>query len=510
MEVELKLLIDPQSRDALLEHPLLAAHATGKPHTNTQTDIYFDTPQLRLRRNAAGLRVRRVAKTFTQTLKQAADGAGALHSRHEWESALPAATPDLALLRRVVDDKRARHALLDARSVKRRLAPVFKTKVKRTVWDLKLQDGDLVECALDEGRLECGGQSVPISELELELKSGDPAHLYAFALALHDSLPMQVGIQSKADRGYALLDPQERSAVKAAALHLSSDMSSEQAFQAIVDNCLAQVQANAGIVADSDDVEGLHQMRVGMRRLRSALNMYKESIRLPDDLQVEVDWLTAQLGAARDWDVLAGTTVETVARELPDTPQIAELRQAASGMRLEKHRQAAAAVKSARYTRLILNLGGWTQGAGWRDGMAPDARTQLSAQLATFARKTMRKDQRRLHTRGKNLQAATPEARHRVRIAAKKTRYAAEFFQSLLPKRQLQPYVQALARLQDELGYLNDATVADRLLGELSAGQTELCGGIGFIKGVLAARVKHDDKQIGKLWRQFARMKLPT
>ena len=92
----------------------------------------------------------------------------------------------------------------------RLLAPVFSTDVVRTLWDLALPGGDTVEMALDQGKLEAGGEMAPVSEIELELKSGDPVRLFDFALALQQQIPLQVGSGSKAERGYALGRPQAR------------------------------------------------------------------------------------------------------------------------------------------------------------------------------------------------------------------------------------------------------------------------------------------------------------
>jgi triphosphatase len=511
MEVELKLLVDAKFKDALLQHPLLASHALSKPHERNVSDTYYDTPKRSLRHCDAGLRVRHIDKVWVQTLKRGGSANGGLHSRHEWESRVAGPAPDLPLLRETVDDKQTRRDVLDKPAVQHKLTPVFTTKVKRTVWDLRLEDGDLVECSLDQGRIECGDQSVPISELELELKSGEPAHLYNFALALNDTIPLHIGTQSKADRGYALLDPVTPHAVKASPLRLTATMSFEDAFQAIIANCLSHIQQNEDMVATSRDVEALHQMRVGMRRLRSALAMFDDTIRLPEVLQQELDWLAGALGAARDWDVLTISTLPSVTKELPDAPDLAPLHQAAEAMAAARHDDASSAVGSSRTTRLILGLNGWLQGSVWRAAMPPAARARarLSAPVCGFVEDTLKQDQRRLHRRGKNLATATPTARHRVRIAAKKTRYATEFFESLLKPRRARSYVAALARLQDQLGLLNDATVADRLLTELGEHNAELQASAGYIRGVLAARAQHGDAAVLKSWKRFAAMALP-
>lgn len=145
-----------------------------------------------------------------------------MHSRHEWESPVAGPSLELARLRYLIDDKKVRRKILDARALQKRLAPVFTTNFKRMVWDLQLQDGGRIECALDHGKIEHGGKNVPMGELELELKSGDPRQLFDLALGLQNDIPMHIGNRSKADRGYSLLSPQPETAVKATRLALST------------------------------------------------------------------------------------------------------------------------------------------------------------------------------------------------------------------------------------------------------------------------------------------------
>jgi triphosphatase len=511
MEVELKLVLDPKFKAALLRHPLLNGQSASKPHDVTVADTYYDTADLRLRQSDIGLRVRRVNGGWVQNISSGGTAHGGLHASHEWESPVNGAAPELGRLRDVVDDKSTRRLVRDAAARKNGLAPVFTTNVKRTAWQLQPAEAELIECALDQGRVECDGKITPINEFELELKSGDPIHLFDLALALQKDIPLQIASKSKADRGYALLDPTLPAAIKAIRLDLKPAMSVEQAFQEIAFNTLAHIQDNADGVAERHDVESLHQMRVGMRRLRSALSMYKRLLRLPADLRQELDWLAAELGDARDWDVLAGSTLPAVAKDLPDPAAIHSVQGAARAKAEEHHVAAAAAVGSPRYTRLMLGVSRWVQAAGWQDDeeMMNQSANRLAQPVTKFARATLKRDQRRLRARADGLGEATPEARHRVRIAAKKTRYAAEFFGSLFSPKRVQPYIKSLTGLQDELGFLNDATVADRLLSDLPAAQPELTADVGFVKGFLVARSRNDDSKIIRLWKRFERIGMP-
>ena len=531
MEIELKLSLAPQDASRLRAHPLLAQSAQG-PLVLQMHDIYVDTPDLQLCRHQAGLRVRQVDGRWVQTLKAGGTVSGGLHSRHEWEGEVPGPQPDLAALDAAIGRKQPIRALLRQDAIRDALRPVFTTRIERTVWQLRTPQGDEIECVLDQGVIERGadgadgangvdgvGYSVAVSEIELELKQGQAASLFDVALALLQEVPLQLGHMSKAERGYRLAAPQPLRAVKAQPLALDAAMSVEQAFLAIAGNCLEQVSGNQDGVAAGADVESVHQMRVGLRRLRSALGMFKSLLALPDALKNELGWLGGALGEARDWDVLAGNTLAQLDGEA--ATDAAALAAAAHAQARLKHVEAAQAVTSARCTACMLGLQRWLQARAWRDSCSVRQVRRLDAPVSPFAQATVRKDQRRLMKRGKRLLHASPQQRHQVRIAAKKTRYATEFFASLFAARTVQPYVGRLSALQDELGWLNDVQVADRLLQQLpdvQADQADQSAQDGlrlhaaFIRGYLAARAQAQgtDGRMHKAWRRFKAARLPA
>lgn len=509
MEVELKLLVDPDSAKDILDHPLLKKYAVSEPHRQNLSDIYFDTPDNHFRRSGAALRVRRVDDYWVQTLKAGGNMASGLYQRHEWESRVGSAEPDLSALKNMVSHKNAWGKLLRSPVVEDKLQPIFTTQVKRTVWELRLPAGDDVEFALDQGSFERDGAKQPISEMELELKSGNPLHILDFALELQEEIPVRIGNQSKSDRGYALFLQHKPQPVKAESLKLNKKMNIEQAFQAIVQNCMEQIQANEQAVAQNHDAESLHQMRVGLRRLRSGLGLFKEIIALPDDIQQDLDWLGTELGDARDWDVLAGSTLEAVESEKIDAAAVLKVKQAALAKANTMHEAVTEAVNSTRYARLILSLNRWVQGCGWRNVISEGATDRLTEKLTKFSAMMLTQDQKRLRKRGKQLQGANPEARHRVRIAAKRMRYDSEFFRTLYPAKKVKPYLKALSSLQDKLGWLNDAAVADKLLCELQDGSPELAANAAYIRGYLAARMETDAKKIHKGWKVLKTTSLP-
>jgi triphosphatase len=296
-------------------------------------------------------------------------------------------------------------------------------------------------------------------------------------------------------------------AVKGRAAKLSKKMTVEQAFQAISVNCMDQIQANRDAVAHNQDVESLHQMRVGLRRLTSALQLFGDFFRIPDDLRRDLDWLGERLGEARDWDVLSESTLPRVVDGIEDKFQLIGINTVAAVKSAEQHAALSEAVSSRRYKRLIFSFARWVHSGDWRDAMPRKRRKQLASRISEFARDLLSHEQHRLLKRGGKLSAATPKARHKVRIAAKKARYAAEFFQSLLPK--TKPYIKSLSHLQDELGRLNDISVADRLLKELTGEHIELQESAALVRGYLAASAANDVKKINGLWKKFSSAKLP-
>lgn len=307
-------------------------------------------------------------------------------------------------------------------------------------------------------------------------------------------------------------------AVRAAPVALTRQLSAEQAFRRIADSCRAQIAANHAAVARGNAPEALHQMRVGLRRLRSLLELFAPLLALPEPLRADLHWLGGELGAARDWDVLAASTLARVAEDLPDDMELVLVRLAAETRANELRAAAADAVSAERYADLMRNLGSWLHDAAWRGHCTEWQRKALARSAPAFADEVLEHSRKRLLKRGRKLRSkgaasraeASVAARHRVRIAAKRARYAAEFFQSLYPKKRVRPYIDTLARLQDELGWLNDSAVADRLLKKLQHGEARLDGSAAFTRGYLASSKQGSGQKLRKLWRRVEAVHAPA
>jgi CHAD domain-containing protein len=300
--------------------------------------------------------------------------------------------------------------------------------------------------------------------------------------------------------------PTSPKAAKAVALKLNKRMSVEEAFQAIVRNCVGQMQDNAAGVARYPDLEFLHQMRIALRRLDAAFALFGELVAVPPAIANELEWLGAELGPARDWDVFLESTLPRVAGSLPGNASIEPVRAAARAQRELAHARASDAVSSARFSKLIGEFERWCDQRAWRDDISGKQKTRLKMRVGDFAEGVLAQEQQRLLKRGRKLKEFGTDQLHRARIGAKRARYAAQFFESLFPGKQVRPYVQALRSLQDELGWFNDAAVATRLLDEICEHNDALQEGPGpaLVRGYLAAVREQSEDRARKLWKKFA------
>lgn len=513
MEVELKLLVAPGDLARIDRHPAVRAVRRGGARRRALVTVYYDTPDAALARAGVALRLRRDGDRWIQTLKGGGTAAAGLHARDEIEWSLDGDALNVGLL-----DATPYAELFAKRKVRDRLQPVFTTEFERTARTLAFPDGTLAELALDRGAIRADGGEAPISEAEIELKGGDATRLFALAREIARDIPVRLGHASKAERGYALgrgAPPPQ----KARVVRLDGTQSAGAGLRRIALACIAQMQANEDGLPAGHDPEYLHQLRVGLRRLRSCIGLVaaatsKEAVA---PLAEELRWLGGALGPARDWDVFMTETFPPLARRFSKAAGLASFRARAARVRRAHAAAARDAVASPRYTALLLALGeafarddlpGFARNATPTGGESAPQSSQgpgLDAPVGAFAAFVLGKRDRSVRKRGRDVPTATPEARHRVRIAAKKLRYAAEFFATLYPAKRVARYVEALQDLQDILGALNDAAVVDRLLGEVSAG-----GGRpiapeidGLVRGWVASAAEHELARFKRAWRGF-------
>lgn len=504
-EIELKLKIPRESLRRLLHHRALSRFGAGRPVKTRLISTYFDTPDLRLMRERIALRVRKVGGRHIQTLKCAPRAEGGVNARREWETEIRHDRPDLGALGDSALKKR-----LAPHKIAPRLRAMFVTDIKRETWPLKVKGAE-IELAVDVGEIKSAGARVPVCEAEFELKSGGIDGIYALARELHKSVPFIIEPLTKAERGYALaadISPQPR---KAEPLSFGKRATAGEAFQQIGRNGLLHLRANEACVRVGAAAEGIHQLRVAVRRLRSALSVFKHIIALDARRKVasELKWIAKECARAREWDVFQDELLTPLRQRLPDEPTLGSFADAVARARAEADGAVADMLASPRYTKAILDAEAWWEGKAWR----MDANGGIDQPAAKFAAKRLKKLHKRICEYGDRLADLKIAELHELRIHAKKLRYAAEFFRGLFGGVKIsRDYLAALAGIQDRLGALNDSLVVRDLLAEVKRRAPELDRDVfarasALITGWNSAKVETDLKALPKAWNVFAQIR---
>lgn len=456
-EIELKLRLDPADLERFRRDSLIHRAKSGRAVSKRLLAVYYDTANLDLKSRKMAFRIRQEGSERVQTVKGAAGGAG-LQRRLEFNATTTAHHPDLAL---IADE--ALRGEIAALTEKSPFVPVFTTDIRRTAWMLDL-DGGAVELALDVGRIESEGRSVDVCEAELELKGGTPQALLDFALALSERYSCHVGEESKAARGYALFQQSEPKPRKAEKLVLNAKDSAWSSLGRIVEEGTAQVLGNESVILAAKDIEGIHQGRVAIRRIRAALSAFRPV--LPDEirspLNKELRRQQLALGVARDWDVFLDETLRPLSRREDAPKALLGFMDRAEAARARGYKRAHKVLRSPRYGRLQLALVRFPY-LSEPDGVNGLSTGEVARQLLD------ERFQAVLQAAGNEPTALPEEALHALRIDIKKFRYAIEFFESLYPSKTVKPWRSASKKLQECLGGLNDAVVHAGLVDAMDA-----------------------------------------
>ena len=348
-EIELKLAIDPADVTAFRRLPVLREKCVDGPARRKVLNVYFDTPGFALRASAMALRLRKSGGSWLQTLKTAGGSAGGLHHRGEWEYPLSVPQLDLALFRQTPLAK-----LRQSRDLHLMLKPVFTTDFTRTTWQFEIAPGQRVEIALDQGVIRCGERTAIISEVEIELLEGSAATVFEVAQTLASRVTLRPDNLSKAERGYLLFRPEGRMAVRARPVELKRSWHSHQALRTIVSACLDHLGANIAGALETDDPEYIHQARVALRRLRSAMRIFRP-VNM-ESVGADLKWLTGALSDARDWDVLMTETLPVLLEAFGDSRAAKDLMAAGITLRNKARESARVALASRRAALLVMSL----------------------------------------------------------------------------------------------------------------------------------------------------------
>ncbi|SDT27617.1 CYTH and CHAD domain-containing protein [Bradyrhizobium canariense] len=456
-EIEVKLQLPSASPARLRRVPLLRK-INGSTRKENQVSVYFDTGRLKLRNSGLTLRVRHVGDRYIQTIKS---DIGELFERGEWETEIRSDWPDLKQA-----DASALQPL-DIKRLRKQLRPVFETRVQRTTYPLTGKDCDIV-LTIDRGEIDAGDSTLPLCEAELELKQGDRARLFEFAIAFARATSAELAIKSKSQRGYELLAGDGVSAVKGDEVEIAPGTPAKTAFQSIASACLKQIVANKPAIL-AGDPEGIHQMRVGLRRLRAAISLFSAIVtdaKTPG-IKTGLKWLTNELGPAREFEVFLTRVVAPLGKQHARLTGMRSLSHDLAERREAAIARALAAVSSKRFRELTLNCAAWLEVGDWREPRNAALRERGDKPIETVARAQLKRRWKKIRKRGRQLAKLDPHARHKLRIQVKKLRYATEFYKTVFSGKKREKrnaaFLAALKDMQDCCGELNDIFVHEKL-----------------------------------------------
>jgi triphosphatase len=462
-EIELKLLFAESELPKVTA--LVATNARQVQRQSIRT-VYFDTQKHDLWKRGFTLRVRAAGNSYEQGIKRIQSSSIA---RTEWEEEVAGPGPDLQRLKASPLARFVGHC-----TDRKRLRPIFETGTDRTTFALGTERR-LIEASIDRGQIRAGAAKLGICELELELKHGAASDLFNLASRLVSQALLRPDTISKAERGYLLADGAWGRAVKGTRPRLDAKMPCWQAFQEIVRICLHDLHLNMPLMENFGEMEGIHQGRIAIRRLRAAMTLFKPVVSDMSfrRLSSETKWLGRLLGAARDLDVLLASFRHHAPNGEGNSRE-REISRHAEARRLLARRAVVESLDSERGRTLFIDLLAWIENGHWQGQFSRAAERPIS----NFASSRLKKRLSKLVKRGENLADLDAGARHKVRIEAKKLRYMAEFFAATRgvakhPK-QYKPMIACCEKLQEALGAIRDQDAMEEFL------QREICSDAGF------------------------------
>ena len=470
-EIELKLALPTMDHHALEQRlarlPVLARRKASRERLK---NTYYDTPDDALNVQRTALRIRHVESqnqpVWLQTLKMGGNGDSALSQRGEWESTVPGSNLEFDKLPATpwlqIDPDGALIRSLGAR---------FTTDFTRTRWTVRNRDGGVVEVALDLGHIAAGEHSAAICELELELKAGQPAALFDIARQIATTVAVVPLGASKAQRGFALAQSALGQPLRARPPTLTPEMSVPQAALATLREAFNHFNGNLYTLLTSDDPEVVHQARVGWRRLKTALALFKKTslVQTAPPLHA-LKPLLKELGRLRDLEVANLQTLPMLANAyVGGSPKRQAhwqtLQGALAQAAADRHQSVRDSLHNPATGAALLALTEWLEckhNVETRSNSV-DERTALRP----WALQRMEGLREQLKTTLKK--SPKPDNLHRARILAKRQRYGVEALRTLLPKRRAQQWYRQATRLQSSIGADRDLRQALNMAKRLRA-----------------------------------------
>ena len=480
-EIELKLSGDVDALAAVF-----GSMGDGESHASRVISTYYDTTDTRLWRKGYSFRVRRNREKYELTLKHESG-----FVRGEWTSRVEAPVADISRL-----PETAPHDELDLGTCD--LLPVFASDIARRQKRLDANAAS-IEVSLDVGSIVAGGRETPVSELEFELLSGPVADMLRHVRSILAEHRLSVFTRSKAARGMSLYDSALCAASRAPKPDLHADDTLDEAVGYYSAGVATHILQNISVAAAGRDPEGVHQVRVGLRRFRSAMGLLRPYLDpRAAAMNKRAKLALGRLGTARDLDVLVRETLPRILRDSAVDPGLANLAETARARMADARRDVRSLAVDPSFNCFLIDLllVGQSGGLVIRERDTPVGR---------MSRPLLKRRHRQLLKAGRNFAKLTDRQRHKVRIGVKKLRYACEFFHAQYPADSTRPYIRRLANLEKHLGRHNDVVVAKRLTADLLAGTNDTAVNLQELARLFDSRLRASNSRLLQKWERAAR-----
>jgi inorganic triphosphatase YgiF len=454
MEVELAFTI-AEDRHKIDKLPFW----TGEAKTQIIISVYYDTPYQDVAKAGWSIRTRSIGDDWVQTVK------GPTKAGQRVEIEVPIENDELSTeeLRKTPVWNIIGLGVVNLRKV-------FKTTVVRTTRDY-IDGLTVIEVASDQGQVQTvNGRTMIIDEVELELKCGSSEDLYRFACHLSHHISLRLQPESKAQRGYRLHSNTPPDFAKDAPTSVTQAMSTASAFRSTATSVMTHLISNLA-AANAGSVDGVHQARVSLRRLRALFVMYKPFLSQPiiDAYDGEFQRLGSIFGAVRDWDVFEKDIIDVARRELRDSRNLVLISDVAAKHRRDALNILQKEIDNPKFTYLIVGLLRWIN-SGDNPSLGSSALNRPSVEQMPLLLDHMYNTAKRRRKRAKS----NAEAMHRFRKSIKKLRYAAEYSEGVWNEQDVSSFIKPCKKLQTRLGHSNDIVMAHQLLDSLVVDDTSV------------------------------------
>jgi triphosphatase len=387
------------------------------------------------------------------------------------------------------------------------LAPLAAFEGRRSISVHRFGD-QTVTLTAEKGILRAVTSERPAARIRL---SGEEQAVRAAAALIAAALPVSVPLTSLAADGIAMATGQTAAARHAGPPMLTGTiLGVSAALSHILGHLIDVILANAPRAKrpDAEGADAVHQMRVAVRRARSALSIFRPALPAGnlDAVTALVKDLGARLGPTRDWDVFADETAPAVLAALPGDERLGRLIVAADRRRAECRKTLAAYLAGPDFRQFGIALAWFVAARFWLPPEPDPAElVEPPPALTDFAGQVLQHRWKKLISAGKGVDELDIPSLHGVRLRAKRARYAAEMFATMHHSKSAHRFIRRLSALQQRLGVMNDGAVATHLLAELGGPAGRHAYATGVVVGFLAARAEKIRPRIIRAFERFRR-----